>query len=495
MAEVTFPAAYGGDGQTYSDDADPNTGLDGIGYMTRFVPCLSGAVSMAAYAKGRADAAQQFAAACETLRDEAAASRNAAATSANRAASSQQATADALAEANARIGSSQALIDARDSAAADAQATAADRVQTGQDATAASDSAAAAKASEDAAKASETSAADSADSATSAKDLAVNSASAAARSADLSKGSETKAVNSADAARDSHTAAQASATSAGNSASAAADSASAAANSAAQMNAADIMHRRGSGLPNEVGTAATRNVGTAAGELLEAGAFGIGSAGSQIITEPANLPEYGTFFQFNGANTEGLPGSSNYYGGIALTRKSGSLINAVWIVPDSTALYTLRKTADGGIEALTFVNNKNMVGSVGAGLPGVIESGENSNGRYIKYADGSLVMTFEAMAVRSSSSERYLQFRWTYPHAVINPRPLATMEYANNYVPGGSDKKLYPSYDKDGVQVALISKSSNQHVFVDIFKTDISAPFFEENAAAYVFLQAIGRWK
>ncbi|MCE3025726.1 hypothetical protein [Salinicola sp. DM10] len=245
----------------------------------------------------------------------------------------------------------------------------------------------------------------------------------------------------------------------------------------------------------EMGTAATRNVGTAASELMEVGAFGIGSAGSQIITNPANLPEYGTFFQFNGANTEGLPGSSNYYGGIALTRKSGSLINAVWIVPDSTALYTLRKTADGGIEALTFVNNKNMVGSVGAGLPGVIESGENSNGRYIKYADGSLVMTFEAMAVRSSSSERYLQFRWTYPYAVINPRPFATMEYANSNVPGGSDKKIYPSYDKDGVQVALISKSSNQYVFVDVFKTDISAPFFEENAAAYVLLQATGRWK
>lgn len=49
MASVTFPAALGGDGKTYSDDADPNTGLDGLGYVERFVPCLQNAVAMAGY--------------------------------------------------------------------------------------------------------------------------------------------------------------------------------------------------------------------------------------------------------------------------------------------------------------------------------------------------------------------------------------------------------------------------------------------------------------
>lgn len=49
MASVTFPAALGGDGKTYTDDADPNTGLDGLGYVERFVPCLQNAVAMAGY--------------------------------------------------------------------------------------------------------------------------------------------------------------------------------------------------------------------------------------------------------------------------------------------------------------------------------------------------------------------------------------------------------------------------------------------------------------
>lgn len=51
---VTFPVEYGGDGKTYSDDADPTTGLDGTGYITRYVPTLKNAVAMAAWAKQKA---------------------------------------------------------------------------------------------------------------------------------------------------------------------------------------------------------------------------------------------------------------------------------------------------------------------------------------------------------------------------------------------------------------------------------------------------------
>jgi hypothetical protein len=47
MAAVTFPVDLGGDGQTYTDDADPTTGLAQGGHQTRFVPCLAGAVAMA----------------------------------------------------------------------------------------------------------------------------------------------------------------------------------------------------------------------------------------------------------------------------------------------------------------------------------------------------------------------------------------------------------------------------------------------------------------
>lgn len=118
MASVTFPEALGGNGQTYTDDADPNTGLDGLGYTIRFIPCLQQAVVMGLSAKNDAQAAASFVQQCQTLRQETATDRQAVAE--DRAAVEQH-----LQDAQARIGTTQALIDARDTALA-AQAGAED---------------------------------------------------------------------------------------------------------------------------------------------------------------------------------------------------------------------------------------------------------------------------------------------------------------------------------------------------------------------------------
>jgi hypothetical protein len=61
MASVTFPVEFGGSGITITDDADPTTGLDGTGYIERFVPALKGTVDMAAHAAQKAGEANQSA--------------------------------------------------------------------------------------------------------------------------------------------------------------------------------------------------------------------------------------------------------------------------------------------------------------------------------------------------------------------------------------------------------------------------------------------------
>jgi hypothetical protein len=118
MASVTFPEALGGNGQTYTDDADPNTGLDGLGYTIRFIPCLQQAVAMGLSAKNDAAAAASFKQQCQTLRQEVGDDRQA--VSEDRAAVEGH-----LQDAQERIGSTQALVDARDTALA-AQAGAED---------------------------------------------------------------------------------------------------------------------------------------------------------------------------------------------------------------------------------------------------------------------------------------------------------------------------------------------------------------------------------
>lgn len=57
MATFYADPALGGDGSTYTDDADPTTGLDEYGYAERLVPMLTNVVNIADYAKGRAAAA------------------------------------------------------------------------------------------------------------------------------------------------------------------------------------------------------------------------------------------------------------------------------------------------------------------------------------------------------------------------------------------------------------------------------------------------------
>ena len=66
MASVTFPTEYGGSGITITDDADPNTGLDGIGYITRFVPALKQGLLMTDYAVQKAGEASLSASSAST---------------------------------------------------------------------------------------------------------------------------------------------------------------------------------------------------------------------------------------------------------------------------------------------------------------------------------------------------------------------------------------------------------------------------------------------
>lgn len=109
MASVTFPEELGGNGQTYTDDADPTTGLDGLGYTIRFIPCLQQAVAMGLSAKNDAAASSSFKQQCQTLRQEVGEDHQA--VSEDRAAVEEH-----LQDAQVRIGTTQALIDARDTA-------------------------------------------------------------------------------------------------------------------------------------------------------------------------------------------------------------------------------------------------------------------------------------------------------------------------------------------------------------------------------------------
>lgn len=59
MSSVTFPVDLGGNGLTYTDDADPSTGMANGGHETRFIPCVAQAVAMAESAADSAASGHQ----------------------------------------------------------------------------------------------------------------------------------------------------------------------------------------------------------------------------------------------------------------------------------------------------------------------------------------------------------------------------------------------------------------------------------------------------
>jgi len=85
MSSVFFDPAVGGNGSTVSDDADPDTGLQNYGHVTRFVPALQQLVAIAKFViddvTGSSDAAAQSAAAAADSERAASASETAAAAS------------------------------------------------------------------------------------------------------------------------------------------------------------------------------------------------------------------------------------------------------------------------------------------------------------------------------------------------------------------------------------------------------------------------------
>lgn len=96
---VTFPVGLGGNGNTYTDDTNSETGLDNYGWRTRFVPCLSQTVVMAQTAVTQATAAAASAVTAGTQATNAATSATTASTQATNAANSAIAAAAAAATA------------------------------------------------------------------------------------------------------------------------------------------------------------------------------------------------------------------------------------------------------------------------------------------------------------------------------------------------------------------------------------------------------------
>ncbi|WP_342596308.1 hypothetical protein AAGT95_09410 [Salinicola lusitanus] len=359
MAEVIFPEDLGGDGLVVTDDANPDTGLAAGGHRLRFVPALANTVAVARTAKQQAALAQ-------TLADQVAADRKQTGEDRDAIAGAREATA---------ADRQQTGLD-REATKADAEATAADRQQTGEDRQATTAAAEAAAA----------------DRQQTGKDRTATAAAAEATAADRQQTGEDRTATNAAAEA---TAADRQQT--GEDRQATAADREAAQSAAASVDAEKIMHARGSGLPNEVGTAATRNVGTEAGNLMEVGAFGVGSHGVRLTDadDLASLPFVDATYCCYSSKPVNAPESGGTTAVISVrATSSGSYQFKEFDYTDNAGrkFNAVQRQNSDTINWIRSVSSATAVGDVSDPLSGaIVESGENENGSYTKFADGTLI--------------------------------------------------------------------------------------------------------
>ena len=147
------------------------------------------------------------------------------------------------------------------------------------------------------------------------------------------------------------------------------------------------------------------------------------------------------------------------------------------------------KTASGFAEAMRIDSSGKLLSAGGSAFVGtvatgstqgsIIERGSNSNGEYIKFADGTMICTFHGTAVTGS----YARVTWSYPQAFLNSVIATT---TTNYKDGGDIRGRTVGVSE------VYSSSSTRFIYKGVGDSDTSS--IPSNLTINVQHFAIGRW-
>lgn len=150
------------------------------------------------------------------------------------------------------------------------------------------------------------------------------------------------------------------------------------------------------------GTAAARDVGEGAGNVMEVGAFGLGSGEGAVVVSDfdtiLSTSAGATIFIRSAYKPDNPPIIGyNYFAGVFRSIYSGFYVYEVRAAAPKDSSFTWRRYYSSGTWGnwVREYGSENIVGTVtqSGGVPtgAIIESGSNSNGSYTKYADGTMI--------------------------------------------------------------------------------------------------------
>ncbi|AZC52258.1 hypothetical protein C4K35_4689 [Pseudomonas chlororaphis subsp. piscium] len=168
-----------------------------------------------------------------------------------------------------------------------------------------------------------------------------------------------------------------------------------------------------------LGTAAMLNTGSAVGSALRVGDFGLGSFGVSIAA--LNNITTSLSFTTNGATT-GVPvgqGTTDGQGtGYHIQHDNASFAHQRWNQLGTWRLFERPKNNGSWREWVELYHSRSAVGTVSqaSGVPtgALIEKGINSNGYYLKFADGTMICGAEGRPGTFDNATN-INYPWTYP--------------------------------------------------------------------------------
>lgn len=242
------------------------------------------------------------------------------------------------------------------------------------------------------------------------------------------------------------------------------------------------------------GTAATRDVGESAGNVMAVGAFGLGSSTRQAYDTDADDVAGHTHFVRFGGTTANTPVAGNTYHGYSTGPSGFQMVRVTELSGNANTKPRIFERANRNGTWTNWVeiyHKGNIVGTVSQSgeVPrgAIIESGSNTNGSYTKWADGTMICS-HSFAVGSRSalgSGTYSDpFRtsvtdWTYPSLFSEINVVNGMCNAASGVFGARGScvtsQAISNSQATGIQATAISDALS-------------------NATVIFFLSAIGRW-
>ena len=131
--------------------------------------------------------------------------------------------------------------------------------------------------------------------------------------------------------------------------------------------------------------------------------------------------------------------------------------------------------------------NFSYVTNVSNRLDAYVAGGENANGRYVKFNDGTQICWKTSLTISYKDNQAYIEGTWYYPASFISP-PMALTPLITDW---GS---ITNYYDKISAFYAASFATTTSYVRYILYKTS-DAPGFSFGHNCKVAVMAIGRWK